>query len=90
MGTISYQSLYGHKHVINQRQINGHNQLSLSPRTLSHNQSTHTNGCDQLSMSLHGHKHLINQGQTNGCNQLSMSLHGHKHIINQRQTNGYG
>ena len=35
MGTISYQCLHGHKHLIDRCQTNGHNQQSMSPGTQS-------------------------------------------------------
>ena len=84
---VSYQCLHRHKHVIDQGQTNGQDQLSMSLHWHKHliNQRQ-TNGHDQLSMSLHRHKHLIDQCQTNGHDQLSMSLQRHKHLINQCQT----
>ena len=44
MGTISYQCLQGHKNVINKRQTNGRNQLSMSTRTQARNFQYQTNG----------------------------------------------
>ena len=90
MVAISYQCIYGHKHLINQCQTNGPDHLSMSlqghKNLIDQGQ---TNESNQLSMSLQRHKHLIDQGQTNGGNQLSMSLQGHKHLIDQCQTNGH-
>ena len=37
MGAISYRCLYRHKHVIDQRQINEHDQLSMSTQTQARN-----------------------------------------------------
>ena len=42
--TISYQYLQGHKHVIDQNQTNGHNQLSMSTRKKKCNYQCQTNG----------------------------------------------
>ena len=67
MVAISYQCIYGHKHLINQCQTNGPDHLSMSLQVHKNliNQGQ-TNESNQLSMSLQRHKHLIDQCQTNG------------------------
>ena len=85
---VSYQCLHRHKHVIDQCQTHGRDQLSMSLHGYKQViYQCQTNWHDQLSMSLHGHKHVIDQHQTNGRDQQSMSLNGHKQVINQCQTN---
>ena len=44
MGTISYQCLQGHKHLIDQCQTNRHDQLSMSTQTQARNDQYQTNG----------------------------------------------
>ena len=39
MSMTSYHCLHGHKHVIDQRQTNGHDQLSMSTWTQARNRS---------------------------------------------------
>ena len=64
--------LHGHKDIIDQRQTNGRDQLSMSLQGHKHliNQRQ-TNGRNQQSMSLHRHKHIIDQTQTNGRDLIS-------------------
>ena len=50
-GKISYQCLHEHKHIIDQRQINGCDQLSMSTQTQALDRSTPTQWGNQLSMS---------------------------------------
>ena len=86
MGAISYQCLHGYKHIIDQRQINRCDQLSMSSRTQALNRlmpnqwaRSDINGYTDTS--------------TKSINAKPMGtisyqcLQGHKHVINQCQTN---
>ena len=87
MGTISYQSHGGQKHLINQCQINEHDQLSCLHGHKHAIDQCQTNRHNQLSMSTQTQE--LNRSMPDQWAQPAISVFTDKHAIDQCQTNGH-